>query len=78
MTKHRHRDQVQAQKARLQRQGAAIDASSAATTDVDRTQDGTLRSGKSLLTQSSRQLATDAEATFDAAKDAVKGLLPRK
>ncbi len=72
------RDQVQAQKARLQRQGAAIDASSTATTDVDRTQDGTLRSGKSLLTQSSRQLATDAEATFDAAKDAVKGLLPRK
>lgn len=72
------RDQVQAQKQHLQHQGADIDARSPATSDVDRTQDGTLRSRKSLLTQSSKQVATDAEATLDAAKEAVKGLISRK
>ena len=72
------RDQVQAQKQHLQHQGADIDARSPVTSDVDRTQDGTLRSRKSLLTQSSKQVATDAEATLDAAKEAVKGLISRK
>jgi conjugal transfer mating pair stabilization protein TraG len=49
-----------------------------AETEVSRSADGTVSTKKSLLLQSGRQVAADAGATLDEAKDAVKGVLRRK
>ncbi len=49
-----------------------------AETEVSRSADGTVSTKKSLLLQSGRQVAADAGATLDAAKDAVKGVLRKK
>jgi conjugal transfer mating pair stabilization protein TraG len=46
--------------------------------EVTRSADGTVSTKKSLLLQSGRQVAADASATFDEAKDAVKGVLKKK
>jgi conjugal transfer mating pair stabilization protein TraG len=40
--------------------------------------DGTLQSKRSLLIRAGKQVAADADASFDAAKDAVKGIINRK
>jgi len=47
-------------------------------TEVSRSADGTVSTKKSLLLQSGRQVAADAGATLDEAKDAVKGVLRKK
>ena len=60
---------------------STVDAASSrfdATAEVTRTPDGTLGSKKSLMVQSGKQVAKDGAATFDDAKDAVKGLLEKK
>jgi conjugal transfer mating pair stabilization protein TraG len=49
-----------------------------AETEVSRSADGTVSTKKSLLLQSGRQVAADAGATLDEAKDAVKGVLRKK
>jgi len=49
-----------------------------AETEVSRSPDGTVSTKKSLLLQSGRQVAADAGATLDEAKDAVKGVLRKK
>ncbi len=49
-----------------------------AETEVSRSADGTVSTKKSLLLQSGRQVAADAGATLDEAKDAVKGVLKKK
>ncbi len=46
--------------------------------EVSRSADGTVSTKKSLLLQSGRQVAADAGATLDEAKDAVKGVLKKK
>lgn len=46
--------------------------------EVVETPDGTLRTKRSLLVRAGRQVAADADASLDAAKDAVKGLINRK
>ncbi|MBY0468599.1 MAG: conjugal transfer protein TraG N-terminal domain-containing protein [Burkholderiaceae bacterium] len=46
--------------------------------EVTRSTDGTVSTKKSLLLQSGRQVAADAGATLDQAKDAVKGVLKRR
>jgi conjugal transfer mating pair stabilization protein TraG len=46
--------------------------------EVSRSADGTVSTRKSLLLQSGRQVAADAGATLDEAKDAVKGVLKKK
>lgn len=49
-----------------------------AETEVSRSPDGAVSTKKSLLLQSGRQVAADAGATLDEAKDAVKGALRKK
>ncbi len=49
-----------------------------AETEVSRSADGTVSTKKSLLLQSGRQVAADAGATLDEAKDAVQGVLRKK
>ena len=46
--------------------------------EVTRSSDGTVSTKKSLLLQSGRQVAADAGATLDQAKDAVKGVLKKR
>lgn len=49
-----------------------------AETEVSQSADGTVSTKKSLLLQSGRQVAADAGATLDEAKDALKGVLRKK
>ena len=72
------RAQVHSEKQRLQQVRANVDASSTVDSNAERTADGTLRSKSSQLGQTSRQVANDANATLDAAKDAIKDLIRRK
>ncbi|MCZ4314788.1 conjugal transfer protein TraG N-terminal domain-containing protein [Comamonadaceae bacterium G21597-S1] len=72
------RAQVLSEKQRLQQLRANVDASSTVDSNAERTTEGTLRSRTSQLGQTSRQLANDANATLDAAKDAIKDLIRRK
>lgn len=69
------RSDVQEQLARMRERtresGEKFDASAA----VAPQQDGTLESRKSLLIQAGKQVAADADATMDNARDAVKGIL---
>ena len=44
---------------------------------IVKTDDGTLKTNKSLLAQTGKQVTGDAEVSLGAAKDAVKGLLKR-
>ena len=46
--------------------------------DVSRTEDGTLKSPRSLLKKSAKQVGNDAKESFDSAKEAVGDLLKRK
>lgn len=46
--------------------------------EIEKTEDGTLASSRSLLKQSGKQVGKDVSASLDNAKDAVKDLLKRK
>jgi conjugal transfer mating pair stabilization protein TraG len=46
--------------------------------DVSRAEDGTLRSPRSLLKKSAKQVGNDAKESFDSAKEAIGDLLKRK
>jgi len=46
--------------------------------EIVETPDGTLKPKKSLLMQAGKQVAADADASLDAAKDVVKGIINRK
>lgn len=71
------RSEVREQRAQVQSQTRQsiekFDASSA----VAPQSDGTLESKKSLLIQAGKQVAADADATLDNAKDVVKGILDK-
>ncbi len=72
------RAQVHSEKQRLLQLRANVDATSTVDSNAERTAEGTLRSKTSQLGQTSRQVAKDANATLDAAKDAIKDLIGRK
>jgi conjugal transfer mating pair stabilization protein TraG len=69
------RDEVRTHGSQVRSDAASSRASFDAKAEVINTDDGTLASKKSLLTQSGKQVGRDAGATFDNAKDVVKDLL---
>ena len=71
------RSEIQGARERLQGQTAGAAGSFDSKAQLVGTPDGTLKSKKSLFAQTGKQVAGDADATLDAAKDAVKGVLKR-
>ena len=72
------RGNLQARGAKIRNQTGSAGAEFDAKAEIIETPDGTLASKKSLLKQTGKQVADDASATVDSAKDAVKDLLKRK
>ncbi|MBT9599085.1 MAG: conjugal transfer protein TraG N-terminal domain-containing protein [Vitreoscilla sp.] len=63
---------------RIQGQTGSATGRFDAKAEIVETPDGTLKSKKSLLMQTGKQVAADADTSLDAAKDAVKGIINRK
>ncbi|MBX3642082.1 MAG: conjugal transfer protein TraG N-terminal domain-containing protein [Rubrivivax sp.] len=74
----RVRPEVNARGAAIREQADQAGRGFDAEAEVTRSADGTVSTTKSLLLKSGRQVAADANATLDEAKDAVKGVLNRK
>lgn len=72
------RDEVRSEGAAVRRQVESRRAGFDRKSEVDRAEDGTLVSRRSLLKKSAKQVGADANATLDNAKDVVKDLLKRK
>ncbi len=71
------RPEVQRARERLQGQTASAAGSFDSKAQLVQTPDGTLKSKKSLFTQTGKQVVGDADVALDAAKDAVKNVLKR-
>ena len=71
------RGNIQAQGAEIRRQTGSAGKDFDAKAEIVRAPDGTLTSKKSLFKHTGKQVAEDAGATIDNAKDAVKDLLKR-
>ncbi|MFZ2285992.1 MAG: hypothetical protein WAV93_03315, partial [Bacteroidales bacterium] len=71
------RAEIQRAHEHLQGQTAGAIGNFDAKAEIVKTPDGTIKSRKSLLAQTGKQVAGDADITLDAAKDAVKNLLKR-
>ena len=71
------RSDIHGARERIRGQAAGAAGEFDAKAQIVETPDGTLKSRKSLFVQTEKQLASDADATLDAAKDAVKGILKR-
>lgn len=72
------RDDIQAHGVEIRKQTDSVSQEFDTKAEIAKTPDGTLASKKSLLKQTGKQVAQDAGATFDIAKDAVKDLLNKK
>lgn len=72
------RGDIQAHGVEIRKQTDSDSQKFDAKAEIVETPDGTLASKKSLLKRTGKQLAQDAGATFDNAKDAVKDLLDKK
>jgi conjugal transfer mating pair stabilization protein TraG len=72
------RSEIEGARARIQGQTGGAPGRFDAKAEIVETPGGTLESRKSLLMQTGRQVAADADASVDAAKDAVKGITKRK
>jgi conjugal transfer mating pair stabilization protein TraG len=72
------RDEVRSEGAAVRQQVENQRAGFDRNSGVDRADDGTLSSRRSLLMQSAKQVGADANASLDNAKDIVKDLLKRK
>jgi conjugal transfer mating pair stabilization protein TraG len=72
------RSDIQDAGTRIQGQTGGATRKFDARAEVVETPDGTLKSKKSLLMQTGKQVAADADASLDSAKDAVKGIINRK
>ena len=71
------RTEIQSAHKRLQDQAASAAGSFDSKAQIVETPDGTLKSKKSLFTQTGKQVVGDADISLDAAKDAVKNVLKR-
>lgn len=71
------RGHVHARGTEIRKHAGSARAEFDAKAEIINTPDGTLASKRSLLKQSSKQIAEDGAATLDSAKDAVKDLLKR-
>jgi conjugal transfer mating pair stabilization protein TraG len=71
------RTEVQAAHARLQGRAENAIGGFDAKAEIAKTPDGTLQSRKSLVVQTGKQVAADAEVTLDAAKDAVQKIIKK-
>ncbi len=71
------RTEVQSAHKRLQDQTASAAGSFDSKAQIVETPDGTLKSKKSLFTQTGKQVVSDADVSLDATKDAVKNVLKR-
>ena len=72
------RSEVQIKAQEIRQQAESTQGSFDGKAEIVRTPDGTLATKRSLLVQSGKQVAGDASASIESAKDAVKGLLKRK
>jgi conjugal transfer mating pair stabilization protein TraG len=72
------RSDIQDAGTRIQGQTGGATGRFDARAEIVEAPDGTLKSKKSLLMQTGNQVAADADASLDAAKDAVKGIINRK
>ena len=72
------RSDVQDAGTRIQGQTGSATGRFDAKAEIVETPDGSLKSKKSLLMQTGKQVAADADVSLDAAKDAVKGIINRK
>ncbi len=72
------RTEIQAQGSGIRQQADSTRHDFDKNAEVVKNPDGTLESKKSLLKQTGKQVAHDANATFENAKDAVKDLLDKK
>jgi conjugal transfer mating pair stabilization protein TraG len=72
------RSEIQDAGTRIHRQTGVATESFDAKADLLEAPDGTLKSKRSLLIRTGKQVAEDADASLDAAKDAVKGIINRK
>ena len=71
------RSAVQTARSRVRQEASGVDGRSATDAVAQRSADGTLKSDKSLLKQTAKQAAGDAEATVDNAKHLAKDILKR-
>ena len=71
------RTEIQSAHKRLQDQAASVAGSFDSKAQIVETPDGTLKSKKSLFTQTGKQVVGDADVSLDAAKDAAKNVLKR-
>jgi conjugal transfer mating pair stabilization protein TraG len=72
------RSEIERARARIQEQTGSAPDRFDSKAEIVETPGGTLESRKSLLMQTGRQVAADASASLDAAKDAVKGITKRR